>query len=256
MPNGLSAIFNHAPEKSFSETSLKRESSDQAEGQAIKRRRTPTSDEKQRSNNMTSQRANFERTEYTEGLPTECESVNSFSSASYVIANDIPGKTKYPPIDLLCRLFPTQKKSVLQLIYRGCNNDLIKTIESVLPSHEKAIAHLNYQSVSMDLSRCPQFISPGFPPMLPYPINQRHRSYISSNIASEPFPLYNIHGGAFRRDYVTNIGYHNKATCQEFTEDSFPVSKRTCPCCHKDVAFTSRACESCGHCFEVPPLQS
>jgi hypothetical protein len=180
--------------------------------------------------------------------------MNAFSSPGYAIGEDSKGKPKCPPIELLCRLFPTQKRSVLQLIHKGCNNDLIKTIECVLPSHEKAMASLKYQSMTMGVPRCPQFIPPGFPPLLPYPMNQHHRLYLPASIASESLPLYNMHGGStFRRGYMASPGYHGKATCQEFSEDSFPVSQRTCPCCHKNVPFTLRACDSCGHCFEVSP---
>ena len=244
---------NHFLDYGLCDTTLKRESNDDAEGQAaaVKRRKTLTPDENQIPNATTDD----ERSEFTERLPTAYDSKNFYLSSGYTATGDCTaGKTRCPPIELLCRLFPTQKKSVLQLIYKGCNNDLVKTIECVLPSHEKAMASFKHQSVTMGVPRCPQFIPPSFPAFLPYPMNQHHRLYLPTPIASESLPLYNMHGGStFRRGYVTSPGYHGKATCQEVHEDSFSVSQRSCPCCHKDVPLALRACDSCGHCFDVSP---
>lgn len=41
---------------------------------------------------------------------------------------------------ILMRLFPEQKRNVLELILKGCGGDLVQTIECVLPSHEEARA--------------------------------------------------------------------------------------------------------------------
>ena len=203
---------------------------------------------------MPSNATDDERPDVAERIPTDYDTTNLYSSPGYAVAENGTAKTKCPPIELLCRLFPTQKRGVLQLIYKGCNNDLIKTIECVLPSHEKAMASLKYQSMTMGVPNCPQFIPPSFPPFLPYPMGQHHRLYLPAPISSEALPLYNMHGGSnFRRGLLASSGYHGKATCQEFSEDSFPVSQRACPRCHKDVPFTMRACDSCGHCFELSP---
>ena len=43
-------------------------------------------------------------------------------------------------MDILVRLFPEQKRNVLELILKGCGGDLVQTIECVLPSHEEARA--------------------------------------------------------------------------------------------------------------------
>ena len=178
--------------------------------------------------------------------------MNLFSSSGHTAGEDGVGRTKCAPIELLCRLFPTQKRSVLQLIYKGCNHDLIKTIECVLPSHEKAMAGFKYPPMPMSVPRCPQLVPSAFPPCLPYPMNQFHRLYVQPSIASASLPLYNMPDrSALRRGYMT--GYPGKASCQEFSEESFPVSQRTCPYCQKDVPLTVRACDSCGHRFDVSP---
>lgn len=42
-------------------------------------------------------------------------------------------------MDILIRLFPEQKRDVLELVLRGCGGDFAQAIESILPSHEEAI---------------------------------------------------------------------------------------------------------------------
>lgn len=42
---------------------------------------------------------------------------------------------KRSPLNILCRVFPHMKRSVLQLILQGCNNDIVQAIEQVLNSH-------------------------------------------------------------------------------------------------------------------------
>ena len=42
-------------------------------------------------------------------------------------------------LELLCRLYPEQKRGVLELILKGCNNDVVQAIECILPSHENNI---------------------------------------------------------------------------------------------------------------------
>ena len=43
-------------------------------------------------------------------------------------------------MNLLTRLFPEQKRNILELILKGCGGDVIQTIETVLPSHEEELA--------------------------------------------------------------------------------------------------------------------
>ena len=44
--------------------------------------------------------------------------------------------TRY--MDILTRLFPEQKRDVLELVLRGCGGDFAHAIECILPSHEEA----------------------------------------------------------------------------------------------------------------------
>eukprot|EP00112_Aurelia_sp_Birch-Aquarium-sp1_P018306 Seg4350.2 transcript_id=Seg4350.2/GoldUCD/mRNA.D3Y31 product="Doublesex- and mab-3-related transcription factor A2" protein_id=Seg4350.2/GoldUCD/D3Y31 len=46
-------------------------------------------------------------------------------------------------LDLLSRLFPEQKRGVIELILKGCNGDMVQAIECVLPSHERAVAQMS-----------------------------------------------------------------------------------------------------------------
>ena len=46
-------------------------------------------------------------------------------------------------LELLCRLYPEQKRGVLEMILKGCNYDLVQAIECILPSHERAIQQLS-----------------------------------------------------------------------------------------------------------------
>lgn len=61
-------------------------------------------------------------------------------------------------MNILTRLFPEQKRNVLELILKGCGGDVIQTIETVLPSHEEALAR------GQMLASVPRGLFPGPPP--------------------------------------------------------------------------------------------
>lgn len=162
--------------------------------------------------------------------------------------DEVTTKTKCPPVELLCRLFPTQKPSVLQLIYQGCNQDLIKTIECVLPSHEKSMAGIRYHSMTTNVPVSSQFIPHTFPPFFSYPMKQQHRLCIPPVSMAESLPLCSIHeGSTFMRGYFGNRGFHSEAKCQEFNEEMVLVSQRVCPGCRKNISLALRVCNFCGH---------
>ncbi|XP_074640324.1 doublesex- and mab-3-related transcription factor A2-like [Tubulanus polymorphus] len=45
------------------------------------------------------------------------------------------GLIRRPPVEMLARVFPHMKHSVLQLILQGCNNDVVQAIEQILNNH-------------------------------------------------------------------------------------------------------------------------
>lgn len=196
----------------------------------------------------------------SERSPTDYETVNLLATvAGHAHYEDSHRRTKLTPMELLCRLFPTQKRGVIQLIYKGCNNDLIKTIECVLPSHEKAMADLKFQTTAaMNVPRCQQFASSltTFPPFFPMTPNQHSRLYLPATMTSDSLPLYNMHSGpTCKRGYMAGIGFQGKLG-REYAEEPGQfgrVTQRTCPCCQKDVPITMRACDSCGHYFDATP---
>lgn len=61
-------------------------------------------------------------------------------------------------MNILTRLFPEQKRNVLELILKGCGGDVVQTIETVLPSHEEARAR------GQILASVPRGLFPGPPP--------------------------------------------------------------------------------------------
>lgn len=65
-------------------------------------------------------------------------------------------------MNILTRLFPEQKRNVLELILKGCGGDVIQTIETVLPSHEEALAR------GQILASVPRGLFPGPPPPSSY----------------------------------------------------------------------------------------
>lgn len=65
-------------------------------------------------------------------------------------------------MNILTRLFPEQKRNVLELILKGCGGDVIQTIETVLPSHEEALAR------GQLLATVPRGLFPGPPPPSSY----------------------------------------------------------------------------------------
>ncbi|XP_069798455.1 doublesex and mab-3 related transcription factor 3, truncated-like [Narcine bancroftii] len=47
------------------------------------------------------------------------------------------GESKRPPIEVLTKIFPNQKQSVLELVLKGCNDDLVSAIETLLSSNAR-----------------------------------------------------------------------------------------------------------------------
>ncbi|XP_067845833.1 doublesex and mab-3 related transcription factor 3, truncated-like [Heptranchias perlo] len=61
--------------------------------------------------------------------------IRKFLKSEDVLKDAAPaGKSKRPPIEVLTKVFPNQKQSVLELVLKGCNNDLVSAIETLLSS--------------------------------------------------------------------------------------------------------------------------
>eukprot|EP00061_Rhincodon_typus_P018242 g47341.t1 len=61
--------------------------------------------------------------------------IRKFLKSEDVLKDMVPsGKSKTPPIEVLAKVFPNQKQSVLELVLKGCNNDLVSAIETLLSS--------------------------------------------------------------------------------------------------------------------------
>uniref|UniRef100_UPI00398E3648 doublesex- and mab-3-related transcription factor 3-like n=1 Tax=Pristiophorus japonicus TaxID=55135 RepID=UPI00398E3648 len=61
--------------------------------------------------------------------------IRKFLKSEDVLKDMAPaGKSKRHPIEILARVFPNQKQSVLELVLKGCNNDLVSAIETLLSS--------------------------------------------------------------------------------------------------------------------------
>lgn len=71
-------------------------------------------------------------------------------------------------IDILTRVFPTHKRSVLELVLQGCGKDVVQAIEQILnnsgqtkPAEETWSAERVLQSVQQPLSSAPRPVLPG-----------------------------------------------------------------------------------------------
>ncbi|KAK3753616.1 hypothetical protein QZH41_004198 [Actinostola sp. cb2023] len=78
----------------------------------------------------------------TNGVDRECPESKRTRTESINLAfqyeDEVRTKQHARYMGILMRLFPEQKKNVIELILKGCGGDLVQTIECVLPSHEEA----------------------------------------------------------------------------------------------------------------------
>ena len=107
-------------------------------------------------------------------------------------------------LELLCRLYPEQKRGVLELILKGCNYDLVQSIECILPSHERAIQQLStLPSQSFTLSNGHHPSSDhgirSYAPMPPPPHHGNNKSpkLPPTSSAFQPFPSVPQHGHGY-----------------------------------------------------------
>lgn len=68
-------------------------------------------------------------------MTTKPENISKAVYLEEVMLTSSSGDSKRPPLDILCRVFPSMKRGVLQLILQGNNNDTVQAIEQILNNH-------------------------------------------------------------------------------------------------------------------------
>lgn len=101
---------------------------------------------------------------------TTPDSVDSSDPMKYHNSHD--GNTKYAPttflpgrlnnLEILERIFPFQRKSVLELVLQGCNGDLVKAIEQFLSTQENMTAQQTCSNIKKDFRHHPYLGSHNF----------------------------------------------------------------------------------------------
>ncbi|CAG0914099.1 unnamed protein product [Notodromas monacha] len=95
-------------------------------------------------------------------------------NSSTAAAGATVGKTwdyKLTPIEILSRIFPGQKRSVLQLVLQGCKGDIIRAIEHFLSSsdfNQSPAQLMQMAAAAATLSRVSQQQSPTSQPKAPF----------------------------------------------------------------------------------------
>ncbi|XP_022089262.1 doublesex- and mab-3-related transcription factor A2-like [Acanthaster planci] len=97
-----------------------------------------------------------------------------------------------PPVDVLCRVFPAQKRSVLQLVLQGCNGDITQAIEQLL-NNQKDESSAVSMPASLPVTGTPvtAALQANFPPTATVTTDSHgayitHRPYLPNNHHMNP----------------------------------------------------------------------
>ncbi len=111
------------------------------------------------------------------------------------------------PIDMLARVFPHMRRSVLQLILQGCSGDVVQAIEQVLNNHNESKSSSTTPTSSTSMESSPMGIVSHRPYMttLPQTING-----VSTGIKSAFSPISSLAASSqvnpMRYAYASNAG--------------------------------------------------
>ncbi|CAG2101153.1 unnamed protein product [Medioppia subpectinata] len=74
--------------------------------------------------------------------PSQTSGLSHPELGNLIPADFRPGRLS--PLDVISRIFPHQKRSVLDLVLQGCNGDVVKAIEHFLSINDAMILHSNH----------------------------------------------------------------------------------------------------------------
>ena len=179
-------------------------------------------------------------------------------------ANQTTGRI--PLMELLLRLFPSQKRSVLELILKGCHGNVLQAIECILPSHEKAVAA--QRGLEPPILHYPPQINP-YPSMHPALFPHQPRPGYQGTFNPGPHPLYGASNCTYPNTVVDYMSHKRCAisNCNS-PSDGLPRSSyqghspqsesakvpgagvsKVCPECSANCSPTSNFCSLCGKSF-------
>ena len=167
-----------------------------------------------------------------------------------------PQSTLIPPLELLSRLFPTQKRSIMDLIFKGCHGNILRAIECILPSHEKAMVALR----SSEFPVLP--FNPGMRPAYVPP--QAARASYPGAVGQAVYPMHGSHRFPYPMvEYMPHKNYDMRP--KRNAEDELPhkmvakvnehhsnVIGKVCQGCGNKCSPSCNFCSSCGNSFKEP----
>ena len=174
---------------------------------------------------------------------------------------------RIPPMELLLRLFPIQKRSVLELILKGCHGNVLQAIECILPSHEKVLAvqrglepsMLHYSGQLNPYHGMPSAFfahqsRPGFQGTL------SHNSHSIYGPPSCPYPSAIVDYMSHKRCAISNCSSSSEGHARSPYPVHLPPSEQTnavgagkskvCPECSAKCSPTNNFCNLCGKSFK------